>query len=190
MNAFFVIMNVVIKMRIISGIYKGRKIDRVGKKTTRETADMVREAVFQMIDISSTDVVLDLFGGSGAYALEALSRGASFAHISDYDKDAVKTIYKNAESLGCLSKVDIIQRDDKKMLKHIANLKFNQIFIDPPYAYASYDWLLETLSDITTESGMVIVETEKKTSLKDNYKDLELIKEKTYGIKKISIYVK
>ncbi len=177
-------------MRIISGLYKGRKIERVCKKTTRETADMVREAVFQMIEIHPDDTVLDLFAGSGSYALEAISRGAKHAYLSDHDRDAVKTIHKNTQSLGCEKQVDVLLRDDRKMLKKVSDLAFNVIFIDPPYAYESYDWLIHALSDITLKGGYIIVETEKKTVLKDHYNELRLLKEKTYGIKKISIYTK
>ncbi|MGE4320387.1 MAG: 16S rRNA (guanine(966)-N(2))-methyltransferase RsmD [Acholeplasmataceae bacterium] len=177
-------------MRIISGLYKGRKLNRVNKSTTRETADMVREAVFQMIEISPSDIILDLFGGSGAYALEAISRGAKFAYISDHDKDAVKTIYKNASALECQDKVEISLREDFKMLKKLEHIMIDKSFIDPPYLYQSYDKLLTLLSNQTSHNGLVIVETEKKTILKDRYQDLIKIKEKIYGIKKISIYKK
>jgi len=177
-------------MRIISGKFKGRRIDRVNKKTTRETADMVREAVFQMIEIHEDDIVLDIFAGSGSYAFEAISRGAKFAYLSDYDKDAVKTMHHNAELLNCANQVEILLRDDKKMLKKIESMRFNLIFIDPPYLYPTYAYLLMSLSKVTDNLGYVIVETEKKTILNDIYDQLHLQKEKTYGIKKISIYKK
>jgi 16S rRNA (guanine(966)-N(2))-methyltransferase RsmD len=177
-------------MRIISGQFKGRRFDRVGKKTTRETADMVREAVFQMIDIKPGDTILDLFAGSGAYAFEAISRGASHAYLSDRDKDAVKTIYQNADLLACLDQVDILIRDYKKMLKKVENVGFNVIFIDPPYAFEQYDQLMIHLNDLLESSGFIVVETNKQTALNEQYKDISKIKEKTYGIKRVCIYKK
>ncbi|QWB95368.1 16S rRNA (guanine(966)-N(2))-methyltransferase RsmD [Mycoplasmatota bacterium] len=177
-------------MRIISGQFKGRRFDRVGKKTTRETADMVREAVFQMITIHQGDTILDLFAGSGAYAFEAISRGASHAYLSDKDKDAIKTIYQNADLLACLDQVDILLRDYKKMLKKVEDIGFNIIFIDPPYAFESYDQLMFQLNHLLEDQGYIVVETNKYTQLNETYDKLIKIKEKTYGIKRVSIYKK
>ncbi len=177
-------------MRIISGIYKGRRIERVGIKTTRETADMVKEAVFQMLPNQMDAIVLDLFAGSGAYAFEALSRGAKHAYLSDYNKKAVFTIRKNAQTLNVENQVDILFRSYDKMLKKVKDILFDTIFIDPPYAFKHYEQLLMDLSLITKASGLVVVETEKKTNLDDRYEDLVKVKEKTYGIKRIHIYKK
>ena len=177
-------------MRIISGIHKGRRIERVGIKTTRETADMVKEAVFQMLPSQDNAIVLDLFAGSGAYAFEALSRGAKHAYLSDYNKKAIFTIRKNANTLNVEDKVDILFRSYDKMLKKVKDVQFDTIFIDPPYAFKHYKELLIDLSLITKIYGLVVVETEKKTHLDDIYNDLIKIKEKTYGIKRIHIYKK
>ena len=175
-------------MRIISGTHRGRQLDRVGKKTTRETADMVREAVFQMIPIDSESVVLDLFAGSGAYALEAISRGAKFAYLSDHDKDAVKTIYKNVEKLNMQDQVNVKLNDYKQMLVKIKNTRFSHIFVDPPYAFNEHKKLFDQLSYMLKDNGYLIVETDKKTKLEETYNTLKFMKAKSYGIKKITIY--
>lgn len=176
-------------MRIISGKFKGRKIDRVGVKTTRETADMVKEAVFQMIMIDQHSVVLDLFAGSGAYAFESISRGAQHAYVSDINPRAVRTIKSNAITLDVLDNIDIYLRDYKKMLKKVEGLTFTHIFIDPPYAFKHYQTLIEDLVPLLKDDGMIILETEKRTP-SFNFDALSMIKEKLYGIKRITIYKK
>lgn len=177
-------------MRIISGKFKGRRIDRVGIKTTRETADMVKEAVFQMIHIDQDSVILDLFAGSGAYAFEALSRGASHAYVSDINRKAVRTIQSNAQTLDVTDKIDIYLRDYKKMLKKVEHISFTHIFIDPPYAFKHYEALILDLIPLLGNHGQIILETEKRTNLSTDFKDLTVIKEKLYGIKRITIYKK
>lgn len=176
-------------MRIISGKFKGRKINRVGIKTTRETADMVKEAVFQMIAIDQDSIVLDLFAGSGAYAFESISRGAKHAYVSDINHKAIHTIKSNAKTLDVLDKIDIYLRDYKKMITKVEKLKFSHIFIDPPYVFKHYDILMQQLIPLLKEDGLIILETEKRTPIQ-SYERLEIIKEKLYGIKRITIYKK
>ena len=177
-------------MRIIAGYHKGRVLKRVGKKTTRETADMVKESVFNMIQGKSYRMVLDLFAGSGAYGLEALSRGAKYLYAIDRDKDAIKTVFENAKMLDVTEHMTILQRDYDQFLKGVGNIYFDLVFIDPPYDFERYDNLLEDMNDLVEEDGIVVVETKKQNVLNDQYKDLIKTKEKTYGIKRVTIYQK
>ncbi len=177
-------------MRIIGGFHKGRLLKRVNKKTTRETADMVRESVFNMISGKSFKCVLDLFAGSGSYGLEALSRGAKYLYAVDKDKDAIKTVFDNARMLDVTEHMTILQRDYQQFLKGIGNLYFDLVFIDPPYDLDIYDELLVELNLIVEEGGLVVCETKKQRVLNEKYEGLVKIKEKTYGIKRITIYEK
>ena len=159
-------------MRVIGGNHKGRILKRVGKKTTRETADMVKESVFNMINGREFKCVLDLFAGSGAYGLEALSRGAHYLYAVDHDKDAIKCVFENARILDVAEHMTILQRDYKQFLKNIGNIYFDLVFIDPPYNLDIYDEVLNTLNDAVDQNGLIVVETSKKRVLDDTYKDL------------------
>ena len=177
-------------MRIIGGIYRGRKLSRVGKKTTRETADMVREAVFNMIKINKETVVLDLFAGSGAYALEAISRGAKRAITVDHDIDAVKIIRQNVRLFGEPERVVVIKSDYQKFLKSPVGHPYNIVFLDPPYVLNVYEDIMTSLSDHITYGGYVVCESMKKVKLPQVIAHFEKVKDKTYGIKRITIYRK
>src|SRR5690554_3842639 len=140
-------------MRIIGGYHRGRVLKRVNKKTTRETADMVRESVFNIIQGKTFNCVLDLFAGSGAYGLEALSRGAKYLYAVDKDKDAIKTVFDNAKMLDVTEHMTILQRDYKQFLNGVGNLYFDLVFIDPPYDLDVYDELLVELNFLVEEGG-------------------------------------
>jgi 16S rRNA (guanine966-N2)-methyltransferase len=177
-------------MRIIAGNHKGRQLKRVGKKSTRETADMVKESVFNMLSGRTFNLVLDLFAGSGAYGLEALSRGSKYLYAVDHDKDAIKTVFENAKILDVTEHMTILQRDYNQFLKGVANLYFDLVFIDPPYDLDVYDEVLLALDMSVENHGIVVVESKKQRILEDKYQNLVKIKEKTYGIKRITIYEK
>jgi 16S rRNA (guanine966-N2)-methyltransferase len=125
--------------RIISGKYKGRSIG-VPPTVTRPTSSRVREAVFSSVlhTLGSFDglAVLDLFAGSGALGLEALSRGAAKAHFVESDRNAIGCIEENAKSLGELNisvqKADVLALVDSVASQSRADL----VFIDPPYVFS------------------------------------------------------
>jgi 16S rRNA (guanine966-N2)-methyltransferase len=123
-------------LRIISGDLKGRKLFSPKGIKIRPTADRIRESIFNIISSRVPgSVVLDLFAGTGALGIEALSRGASFAILTDTDKDAISIIEKNVLSCNLQSRVKIIRADIVK--KSIAHDRLfhavNLVFMDPPY---------------------------------------------------------
>lgn len=177
-------------MRIIGGIYRGRKIERVGKETTRETADMVRQAVFNMISINQQTVVLDLFTGSGAYALESISRGAKHAIAVDHDFDAVKTARKNIKLFDEPEKMVVIKSDYRSFLENLIGNPYDIVFLDPPYELMCYTEVMQALNDAVKLGGFIVCESAKKEILPDIVNHFEKIKERTYGIKRITIYRK
>ena len=123
-------------MRIIAGEAKGRKLYAPGGEDTRPTADRIRESVFGILGSRTQGArVLDLFGGTGALALEALSRGATGATIVDSNVKAVACIRRNAEAvLGaeCSARAEIIRADYRKAIERLTGA-YDLVFLDPPY---------------------------------------------------------
>jgi len=178
-------------MRIVGGKHRGRNLVRVGKDTTRETADMVKESVFNMLGGSLNGIVLDLFAGSGAYGLEAISRGASFLHAVDHDRDAIKTILENAKIINESNQVSVSLKDYKRYLNTLdESLFFDIVFIDPPYDFIVYHEVLEKLNPNLNPGALVVCESKKQIVLDDQISSLHKIKERVYGIKRITIYEK
>ncbi len=176
-------------MRIIGGTYRGKSLDRVLKPTTRETADMVRESVFNMLHPYQYDQVLDLFSGSGAYGLEAISRGSIHADLVDIDKDAILTIKRNVLSMKISDNVSIYHMSYDGFMSKISKT-YDLIFLDPPYQLDVYEDLLNKLSPSLSNDGKIVCESDKKRILPDALNGLVKIKDKTYGIKRITIYEK
>ncbi len=123
-------------MRIITGTARGKKLETLEGENTRPTGERVKEAVFSMIqfDIEGRRV-LDLFGGSGQLALEALSRGAASAVITDISPEAVEIIKRNAKGTRLFDRCRVSVMDAEQFLRRAAGREsFDIIFLDPPYA--------------------------------------------------------
>ena len=173
-------------MRIISGKYKGKKLKGFNIEGTRPTMDRVKESLFGMIQSYIPDShVLDLFAGSGALGLEAISNGAKICYLIDNNLEAIKTIKENSDNFD--EKLNIINIDYKKFLK-TTDQKFDIIFLDPPYCENQMDKALRIIEerDLLNKNGIVVCEYEKGNP-KTN---LTLLKEKSYGLKKIKIFEK
>ncbi|CCY46423.1 methyltransferase putative [Firmicutes bacterium CAG:822] len=171
-------------MRIISGKYKGKKLNGFNIEGTRPTMDRVKESLFGMIQTYIPDsIVLDLFAGSGALGLEAVSNGAKECYLIDNNVEAIKTIKENSQNFE--EQLNIIHIDYKKFLK-TTDKKFDIIFLDPPYKEKQLDTSLRIIEErgLLNENGIVICEYE----IGEPHTNLELIKEKSYGPKKIKIY--
>lgn len=123
-------------IRIIAGKWRGRLLLAPDGLDTRPTLGRTKEALFSMLyGCIEGAKVLDLFGGSGALALEALSRGASHAVIGEKARDAIRVIQQNIQKLGAKDQAELIQGSWEQTLKRLAaeRKSFNLIFIDPPY---------------------------------------------------------
>ncbi len=180
-----------ILMRIISGEHRGRTLKRVNKATTRETSDMVREAVFNILGDVYGKQVLDLFAGSGSYGLEALSRGASNACFVDHDKDATNCIKDNVNMLSYVAKATIILSSETHFFKtQTKTPTYDLVFVDPPYAIPDHLSILTDLEPLVKDSGIVVIETAKKTELPEHHQAFRSRLSRTYGRKRITIYYK
>jgi 16S rRNA (guanine966-N2)-methyltransferase len=152
-------------MRIIAGEWRGRAIDAPPGQSTRPTADRVRETLFSMLTSrlgSFEDLrVADLFAGSGALGLEALSRGAAQATFVESDREALDTIRKNAARLDAGDKVRVI---GSSALALPRSGPFDLIFADPPYAEGSGTAAVRAVAaaEWLAKGGWMSVETSRK----------------------------
>lgn len=170
-----------IKMRIISGRARGTILNTLEGETTRPTLDRVKESLFSIIQNKILDAtVLDLFAGSGALAIESLSRGAKEAVLCDKSIDAIKVINFNLEKTRLKDKATVIKGDYEKTIEKLKqnNKKFNLIFIDPPYklniAVKATKQLIE--NEMLFEDGIIIIETD------DEKRELEELKKENINI--------
>ena len=169
-------------MRIIAGEYRSRKIETCAGNQTRPTLDKVREAVFSSLGgMFDGGTVLDLYAGSGANGLEALSRGYNYAVFADISKDAIHVIRKNIESLRCIGKTKVLHMSDKKALSLLKaeGLRFELVYLDPPYAGQRNDEILEYLQEnkMLTDHAVVVIESAKEDEFKKEFGSLKPYKE-------------
>lgn len=172
-------------MRIISGIARGTKLYTLDGNNTRPTLDRIKEPLFSIIQNNIKDaIVLDLFSGSGALGLEALSRGAKKAILCDKSYEAMHVIKRNIDKTHFEEKTEVFYGDYKKCLDKL-NEKIDLIFIDPPYklniAVKAVDIILK--KDLLAKDGIIVLETDDEQreigqleSLNINIKDI-----RTYG---------
>jgi len=178
-------------MRVISGKLKGRNILGYNIEGTRPTMDRVKESVFAMIqDYLPNSIVLDLFAGSGNLGIEAISNGAKIVYFNDFNKHCIKVINENIECFNIKNNAIVTNLDYKEALKYYQknNLKFNIIFLDPPYKEHIINEILDFLinNNLLDNNALVICEFNKiETYINDK---LVLFKEKKYGDKYVFIY--
>lgn len=164
-------------MRVISGIARGTNLETLEGNNTRPTLDRVKEALFNIIQNQIMDAsVLDLFSGSGALGIEALSRGAKFCTMCDKSYEAIRVINKNIKKTHLEEKVKVINNDYKKALKLLQGQKFDLIFIDPPYAK---DFAVDSIKniielDLLADDGIIILETDNKEREIENLNKLDV----------------
>ncbi len=176
-------------MRIIAGNARGRALRAPRGNDTRPTQDYVRESLFNILvrDVPDAEV-LDLFAGSGALALEALSRGAASAVLADVSPDAVTCIRANVEALRFSDQAEILRADWADALARLAKAKraFTLVFLDPPYRMADTAAQCARMADLglLRESALIVIEHDRngvpepdaRFALRDNrrYGDTEI----------------
>lgn len=177
-------------MRIISGKYKRTPLVSLEGSNTRPTKDMVKEALFDSLQLIEDKSFLDLFSGSGAIGIEALSRGASKVIFNDFNKKAVNVIESNLNKIH--EKSIVLNLDYEQCLFKLKNYKFDYIFADPPYAFNEYENIFNKVNEynLLNEEGIIIVEVNSNTILDDKYEKIEKYKEKKYGISKLIYFRK
>ena len=170
-------------LRVISGKYRGRQLEQPAFSISRPTSDRTKEAVFSMIQFDlENSIVLDLFSGSGALSIEAVSRGAMKAFSIESNGDAIKVMNNNIKKLE-INNINVIKADVLSHLKRLSGTKFDFIFMDPPYLNIElYNETLELINElnILKNSGLIIMETSKPREIKIP-EGLVIQKQKKYG---------
>jgi 16S rRNA (guanine966-N2)-methyltransferase len=146
-------------VRIVAGSRKGARIFAPKGRDTRPTSDRVREALFAILGSVEGANVLDVFAGSGALGLEALSRGAASAVFVESDREAVKAIERNLEKLG-LGGARVVRSDALRYLAR-ADEHYDVVFVDPPYEMVESLRmpLAEQLPRVVADGGVIVFET-------------------------------
>jgi len=176
-------------MRVIGGELRGRRLAPFRGMRIRPTSDRVREAVFNVIAARVSLVglkgVLDLFAGTGAMGIEALSRGVREAVFVDNDKEAVSVIGHNLEAFGLASRARVFKRAAAEAVRALGvnGERFDIIFLDPPYISAQTEQTLEDIkrAGILNPGGMIVAKGSKRTPLDAGGVGFELLDERRYG---------
>ncbi len=171
-------------MRIISGMARGLKLQSLEGPDTRPTLDNVKEAIFSMLFSNCRDAsVLDLFAGSGAMGIEALSRGAKEAVFVDLNPKACAVVKENLSKARMTDRAAVFSTDAKKYLKQAGDkgMKFDLIFLDPPYALGLIDEVLDLVCEyrLLADDGLIVCEFDSGTNV--NTEKFKLLKDKRYG---------
>ena len=178
-------------MRIISGVYGSRRLRAPDGTDTRPTADRVKEAMFSILGgVRASDRVLDLYAGSGALALEAISRGAERAVLVDQSKAACGVIAENIASLACGDRARLLNMSDTAALSLLSRegARFSLIFLDPPYRMDAAPIMSVLLDEaLLSPDGVIVVEHSDKTP-PDPDDRLTLSLRRAYGDTALSFY--
>tara|TARA_B100000674_G_C37680744_1_gene841409 strand:+ start:315 stop:875 length:561 start_codon:yes stop_codon:yes gene_type:complete len=184
-------------MRIIAGDFKGKKIIFPLDKNTRPLRDMVKEAIFNLIENSNKfdlrlneSCILDLFSGSGSFGLECLSRGAKEVFFFENYSKTLKILKKNISDLKLSQKCKVFEENCFNFFKEENKIdkKFKVIFIDPPFKEKNINSLINLIlkKKILSENGIIIIHRHKKDELIIT-NQLKIIVNRLYGISKIII---
>ncbi|TFE00386.1 16S rRNA (guanine(966)-N(2))-methyltransferase RsmD [Jeotgalibacillus salarius] len=180
-------------MRIISGEKRGIQLQAVPGTGTRPTTDKVKEAIFNMIGpYFEGGTGLDLFAGSGNLGLEALSRGLDRMIFVDKDRKAFQTIKDNIQKCSYEKQTELFRNEAERALKAVAKreIKFECIFLDPPYKNKQLDMYLAYINEhhLLSDTGVVMCEHDASTIVPEASGNLIRAKHEIYGTTGISIY--
>ena len=177
-------------MRIVAGSRKGHRIDAPKGVVTRPTGDRVREAAFALVGPVDGATVLDVFAGSGAMGLEALSRGAARCVFVERDRSACRVIERNLAKLGLTGAVILCQDAARALAEERSRThRYDLIVVDAPYE----DWerhqasLAELIPDLVSDDGVVVVETSSRV---EPGLPLALVTTRRYGSARITVFSK
>ena len=171
-------------MRVIGGLYRHRKlIYPEDNKNIRPTKDRIREAFFSIIGDLDNKTFLDLYAGCGSMGIEAISRGVSKSYFVDNNRESLKYVYENLASLNITEQADVRFEDDLEALMYFANhnMKFDVIYLDPPYEKGKYEDILSFIykNDLVSKNGIVVCESNRPITINNLWN--QTIKEYHYG---------
>ncbi len=180
-------------MRIITGDFKGRRLEMPVGNDIRPTTEKVKEALFSMIAGNLCDAVCaDLFSGTGNLGLEALSRGAEKCYFSDNSRISLELTKRNIAMCRAEERSSVIAGDYERALSQIAakGEKIDVFFLDPPYKKGLYERCFELIKDLDllAEEGIIVAEHGAKDAFPDEISGFEKLRDRTYGSIGITIY--
>lgn len=180
-------------VRVIGGSRRGFRLQALPGRNTRPTADRIKESLFNILAPRLPDArVLDLFAGTGALGIEALSRGASHAHFVEQAPKAVAVLRANVARTRFDDAATIIVADVFRALPRLAKegARFDLVFIDPPYAAAVGRRTIETAAalDLLSPDGLVVVEHTLEEDMPDRIENLSKIRSARYGRTVLTFY--
>ncbi len=181
-------------LRVISGKAKGRKLKDVPGDTTRPVTDMVKQALFNILGGDVLDSVWwDLFGGTGAIGIEALSRGAAFVRFSELNRLPIETIKANLQTTGFSAQAEIRRGDAFVLLAAAPDRQFDYVYIAPPQYQEMWSKALLALDanpGWLSEGAWVIVQIHPREEHDVELKNLERFEERKYGSTLLLFYEK
>ena len=179
-------------MRIITGEYRGRKLEAPIGNSVRPTSDKVKESIFNLLmnDVYGA-VCVDLFAGTGGLGLEALSRGAEKCYFCDSSRESLGLIKTNIAKCGAQDKSVVMAGDFTKTLSSLKE-QADVFLLDPPYSDGLYEKCLNMIDslDLLTDDGIIIAEHGKRDYVPEEAGSLVKVREKRYGTVMLSIYRK
>jgi 16S rRNA (guanine966-N2)-methyltransferase len=170
-------------VRIVAGSRKGHRIAAPKGTATRPTSDRVRENAFNLIGPVDGATVLDLFAGSGAMGLEALSRGAESAVFVESSRDACRVIYANLDKLRL--NATVLCADALRTLATERN-RYDLVLVDPPYDFAAHDRLAPHLPRVLADDGLLVYET--GATIEPDIPGLEVRTSRKYGAARLTLF--
>lgn len=177
-------------IRIIGGIYKGRYLEIPNSNVTRPTMDKVRQAIFNVLHTKvENSICLDLFAGSGAMGLEALSRGAKKCSFVDKDKGTFFIMKKNVTSLKIPEEqYELFLGDYRVFIKRNQSVKYDIVFLDPPYRMNINASIIKDMEErgMFSDNAIIVSEQENKNEEIEGFE----MKEYRYGAKHVAVYTK
>lgn len=177
-------------MRVIAGKYKGRKLQSPENYDIRPTTDKAKEALFSILTEEIAGArVLDLFAGTGALGIEALSRGASECVFADSSRTSLRLIRGNLEHCGIGGEAKVMSGDFRKVLGGLYGT-FDIILLDPPYNKGLLEDAIELIrsQELLEDGGVIVCEHRREEQLPEEIAGFIREKERRYGIVKLSIY--
>lgn len=178
-------------MRVIAGLWRGHPLQSPPGDFARPTTDRVKESMFHLLGPSSPqDTVLDLFAGSGALGIEALSRGAPEAIFADVHPASLSVVRTNLARLRAEQSVQIWKSDWQKTLQRVLQeeRKLSWIFVDPPYAKGLWLPILEWVASHPLHFAKMILESPKQVQLPEQIGRIEMKKNRVYGDIAVTVY--
>ncbi len=181
-------------MRVIGGVAKGRRLVGAGSARTRPISDNVKESLFNILTpYIPNSRCLDLFAGTGAIGIEALSQGAEWTTFVECSPRMIRVIHKNLNLTALASQAEVIQGDVRRVMPflHRQQEVFHIVFVDPPYEHGLVPVTLDILSThkLLDQDGIIVARHERRQEMSGVFGDLELTRQERYGDTVVSFYM-